>query len=688
MRLLPTFNNKARRDLVNHILLFLITVSVIVWFLPRNTSKHFNYEIGKPWIYGSFIANFDFPILKSDERIKAERDSVLKSFKPYYIQNDEVGKKQVGLLKEKLKSGDQQVPAAAQQQIVRALEAIYSEGILSAGDFKTLVKDTASVIRKVSGKNAFETSVNKLYSPKLAYEKLAAQLSATSAAPYIPSINLNEYLEANLKYDSEHSEKEKNDIIKGLSVGNGHIQAGQRIIDQGEIVDEHKFQVLTSFERELEKRTDTSKKITNTLIGQTIFVAIMVFLFSMFLFLFRHQYYKKQRNVLLLYSLLIIFPVIVSVIMKNTFFSVYIVPFAIAAIFVRVFMDSFTALVTYVLMILVCSIAVKYQFEFIVIQLTAGFITIYFLRELSSRSQVLALALVITLGYFAIYSSLHLVLGNGLQELDSRIYFHFLVNGMLLLLSYPLMFLFEKIFGFTSNVSLIELLNTNRGLLRSLSEVAPGTFQHSITVSNLAAAIANKIGANSTLVRTGALYHDIGKMKNPAFFTENQKNVNPHDHLTNTESARIIIGHVTEGVRLADKEGLPSVIREFILTHHGKGLTKYFYINQQNEHPDEEVDKRLFMYPGPNPKTKEQAILMMADTVEAASRSLKDVSEEGIAEHVNRLIDQQVAEGMFKNCPISFKDIDDAKKVLIKRLNSIYHTRIDYPTLQTAEDSQ
>ena len=511
-------------------------------------------------------------------------------------------------------------------------------------------------------------------------EELESKLSVPESCE-----NLNEFLEPNLKYDESRSETEKNDLVKGLSTAKGFIQAGQRIIDQGEIVDEYKSQVLASFERETQKRTDTKERITNTLMGQILFVGIMVLMFSTFLFLFRSQYYKKQRNVLLLYSQLIIFPVLVSLIIKNTFLSVYIIPFAIGVIFIRVFMDTFTAFVAHVVIVSICAMAVKYQFEFIVIQLIPGFIAIFFLRELSSRSQILVLALVITLGYCAIFSAINLIKGNAIDDLDSRLYIHLLINGILLLLSYPLMFIYEKIFGFTSNVSLIELSNTNKGLLRKLSEVAPGTFQHSIMVGNLAAAIANKIGANSTLVRTGALYHDIGKMKNPAFFTENQKNMNPHSRLTNLESARIIINHVAEGVRLADKQGLPNVIRDFILTHHGKGLTKYFYINYKNEHPDEDVDKRPFMYPGPNPKTKEQAILMMADTVEAASRSLKDISEESITEHVNRLIDQQVAEGMFKTCPISFRDIDDAKKVLIQRLNSIYHTRIKYPTLQKPE---
>jgi hypothetical protein len=265
-------------------------------------------------------------------------------------------------------------------------------------------------------------------------------------------------------------------------------------------------------------------------------------------------------------------------------------------------------------------------------------------------------------------------------------YVYFIINGILLLLSYPLMYLIERTFGFTSNVTLFELSNTNKGLLRDLSEVAPGTFQHSITVGNLAAEIANRIEANSLLVRTGALYHDIGKMANPVFFTENQATVNPHDNMPYKESARIVISHVTEGLKMAEKANLPAIIKNFILTHHGHGMTKYFYIKEQNEHPDEEIDKTPFTYPGPNPFTREQAILIMADAVEAASRSLPEYTEESITNLVERIIESQLADGYFRECPITFRDIALAKQILIERLKNIYHTRISYPELQKNEE--
>lgn len=419
------------------------------------------------------------------------------------------------------------------------------------------------------------------------------------------------------------------------------------------------------------------------LIGQSLYVFILLSLFTLYLTLFRNDYFEKPRAISLLYAMLIIFSIITSVMMKHNIFSVYIVPFAMAPIFVRVFMDSRTAFVSHVTMIFLCAVAVKYQYEFIIVQLVAGLIAIYSLRELSKRSQIFLTALLVTVGSAAAYLSLQLIQNDDFSKLDHSMYYHLAVNGIFLLFTYPLMLIIEKLFGFISTVTMFELSNTNNELLRTLSEVAPGTFQHSMTVGNLGVEIANKIHAKGHLVRTGALYHDIGKMVNPVFFTENQVGVNPHDNISDLESAKIIIGHVTEGLRLAEKYNLPKVIQEFITTHHGKGLVKYFYINYKNAHPDKEVDEAPFRYPGPNPWTREQAILMMCDTVEAASRSLSEYTEESISNLVNKLIDSQVSSGFFTDCPITFRDIKIAKQILIERLMSIYHTRIQYPELKT-----
>ena len=514
-----------------------------------------------------------------------------------------------------------------------------------------------------------------------AYEALLKDEKLSKDRNILQKLNLTNYLEPNLIYDKERTETEKSDLLSGIPLASGMVMSGQKIIDRGEIVDEYTYRVLSAFEREVQRRSASKTEIVTTMLGQIIFVLMFVTIFTLYIVLFSKDYFEKPRSIMMLYVMITLFPVIVSLMIEHNWFSVYIVPFAMAAIFSRMFMDSRTAFITQLTIVMICAAAVKYQYEFIIIQLVAGLVAIYSLRELSSRVQVIKTALMVTVASCAVYFSLQMMQETDILKFDSM-YTLFAVNGVLLLLSYPLMYLIEKVFGFTSNVTLFELSNTFKGLLRNLSEVAPGTFQHSITVGNLASEVANRIGADSLLVRVGALYHDIGKMANPVFFTENQAGVNPHDNMTCKESARIIIDHVTEGIKLAEKANLPTIIKDFILTHHGRGVTKYFYIKYQNEHPDEVVDKELFTYPGPNPFTREQALLMMADTCEAASRSLPEYTEESISSLVNKIIDSQVADGCFRDCPITFRDIAQAKQVLTERLMSIYHTRIQYPELK------
>ena len=680
-------DNHYWRNLLTRIALVVLTILLIVWFLPRNEGPSFRYDINKPWMYGSFIAKFDFPIYKTDETIKAQQDSLLKAFQPYYNYDLKVETEQLNKLRQDFKEGFPGLPKEYVSLVITRLHRLYQAGIMSAPEYGALAKDSSNMIRVVNGKEAQSLQIKFAYSTLTAYNMLFDDDRLAPLKAVLQKFNLNEYIEPNLLYDKERSETELNDLLSGISPASGMVLSGQKIIDRGEIVDEHTYRVLSSFERELQRRNAATTEITSTVIGQLLYVAIMVLLFSFYLWLFRRDYFNKPRSITMLYAMITIFPIIVSIMMSHNFFSVYILPFAMVPIFARVFMDSRTAFITHVTMILICAAAVKYQYEFIIVQIVAGLVAIYSLRELSQRAQVIKTALFVTLASCSIYFALQLMQSNDITKLDHSMYYHFVVNGVLLLLAYPLMYLIEKLFGFTSNVTLFELSNTNKGVLRDLSEVAPGTFQHSITVGNLAAEIANKIGANSLLVRTGALYHDIGKMANPVFFTENQAGVNPHEALTSLESARIIIGHVMEGVKIAEKNNLPTVIKNFILTHHGRGLAKYFYVKEQNEHPNEIIDKTPFMYPGPNPFTREQAILMMADTVEAASRSLPDYTEESISNLVNKLIDGQVTDGYYKECPITFLDIDQSKKVLIERLMSIYHTRIQYPELKKKNEA-
>ncbi|WP_293574885.1 HD family phosphohydrolase [Prevotella sp.] len=676
------------RNFLSRTLLVLITVLVIVWALPRNESKQFRYDIGKPWMYGSFIAKFDFPIYKTDEAIKEQEDSLLETYQPYYNYDPAVEKKQVSKFLADYQNGIPGLPHNYVRLIADRLHRLYQAGIMDTPEYNEAYRDSTSQVRLVSGNSAQSISLACVYSTLSAYEQLFIDEQIAMQRPILQRCNLNNYIEPNLIYDKGKSETERNDLLSSIPPASGMVMSGQKVIDRGDIVDEYTYRVLSSFEREIKRRSATQTQITNTIIGQVIFVTLMVFLFTMYLGLFRRDYFNKPRSIAMLYTLITLFPVVVSLMMRHNFLSVYMLPFAMVPIFVRVFMDSRTAFVCHVTMILICTTAVRYQYEFIIIQLVAGLIAIYSLRELTRRAQVFKTAILVGIGSTFVYLALQLMQDNDFSSMDHDMYYHFVVNAVLLLIAYPMMYIIEKMFGFVSSVTLFELSNTNRGLLRDLSEIAPGTFQHSITVGNLAAEIANKIGANALLVRTGALYHDIGKMKNPVFFTENQAGVNPHDTLTYQESARIIISHVTEGVKLAERENLPTIIRDFIVTHHGTGITKFFYIKYKNEHPEEEVDPAPFTYPGPNPFTREQAILMIADGVEAASRSLPEYTEESISTLVNRMIDQDVTDGYFKECPITFRDLAIAKLVLIERLKAIYHTRISYPEMKKQNEEE
>lgn len=676
------------RNFLSRTLLVLITVLLIVWALPRNESKQFRYDIGKPWMYGSFIAKFDFPIYKTDEAIKEQEDSLLETYQPYYNYDPAVEKKQVSKFLADYQNGIPGLPHNYVRLIADRLHRLYQAGIMDTPEYNEAYRDSTSQVRLVSGNSAQSISLGCVYSTLSAYEQLFIDEQIAMLRPILQRCNLNNYIEPNLIYDKGKSETERNDLLSSIPPASGMVMSGQKVIDRGDIVDEYTYRVLSSFEREIKRRSATQTQITNTIIGQVIFVTLMVFLFTMYLGLFRRDYFNKPRSIAMLYTLITLFPVVVSLMMRHNFLSVYMLPFAMVPIFVRVFMDSRTAFVCHVTMILICTTAVRYQYEFIIIQLVAGLIAIYSLRELTRRAQVFKTAILVGIGSTFVYLALQLMQDNDFSSMDHDMYYHFVVNAVLLLIAYPMMYIIEKMFGFVSSVTLFELSNTNRGLLRDLSEIAPGTFQHSITVGNLAAEIANKIGANALLVRTGALYHDIGKMKNPVFFTENQAGVNPHDTLTYQESARIIISHVTEGVKLAERENLPTIIRDFIVTHHGTGITKFFYIKYKNEHPEEEVDPAPFTYPGPNPFTREQAILMIADGVEAASRSLPEYTEESISTLVNRMIDQDVTDGYFKECPITFRDLAIAKLVLIERLKAIYHTRISYPEMKKQNEEE
>ena len=670
------------KDLLYKGLIFVVTVTIIVYFLPKEGKFNYQFDINTPWKYGLLQASFDIPIYKNEKQVQAEQDSIMASYQPYYDLDKQVVNNALSKLREDYgKTLKQQIGSAYLRYIERALTEIYTKGIMSGNDLKQLNEDSTKHILLVEQNIATSHPVSQFYSTKEAYEYL---LNADTAynKQVLQQCNLNNYILPNVVYDEEKSESALRDLLSNISWASGEVLNGQKIIDRGEIIDEHTYNILNSLKKEWEKRSDTIEEKRLTIIGQILFVSLFIICFMVYLESFRKDFYERKGNLSLLFILIIFFPVLSSIIVEQNLTSIYIIPYAMIPIIIRIFLDSRTAFMAHTIIILLCSITLRYPHEFVLLQILTGMVAIFSLRELSQRSQLFRTAFIIFVCYSLLYFAFELIHDDDLTKLNTRMYIYFAINGVLMLFAYPLLFALEKTFGFTSNVTLVELSNINHPLLREMSEIAPGTFQHSLQMSNLAAEAANRIGAKSQLVRTGALYHDIGKLMNPAFFTENQSGVNPHKNLSYEQSAQIIINHVTDGLKLADKHNLPKVIKDFINTHHGHGLTKYFYISYQNEHPNEEVDAEKFRYPGVNPFTKEQAILMMADSVEAASRSLAEYTEESIGGLVDKIIDSQVADGFFKECPITFKDIAQVKALFKEKLKTIYHTRITYPELK------
>ena len=684
MRSFKTSKRFSYKNLIYKSLIFIATVSVIVYFLPNEGKFNYQFDINKPWKYGLLQASFDFPIYKNDLQVQKEQDSILADYQPYFQIDKEAEKNVLSKLREDYnKTLRHSLPGTDYvRYIERTLKALYEDGIIAGNDLKRMEEDSIIAIRLVDKNVATSRFIDQLYTVKEAYEYLLNADTAHYKKKILQQCSLNDYITPNLVYDEEKSEAAQKDLLSNISWANGFVLNGQKIIDRGEIVDEQTYNILESLRKEWEKRSDSVQEKRLTLAGQILYVGIFLFCFMAYLELFRADYYERKGTLTLLFALIVFFPVLSSIMVEQNLSSIYVVPFAMIPIIVRVFLDSRTAFMAHVTIILLCSITLRFPHEFILLQVVAGMVAIYSLRELSQRSQLLRTALVVFISYALLYFAFELIHEDDLTKLNTRMYIYFMINGILLLFAYPLLFLLEKIFGFTSDVTLVELSNINNSLLREMSEVAPGTFQHSLQMANLAAAAANKIGGKSQLVRTGALYHDIGKMVNPAFFTENQSGVNPHKSLSFEQSAQVIISHITDGLKLAEKHNLPKVIKDFISTHHGRGLTKYFYISYKNEHPDEEVDQEKFRYPGPNPFTKEQAVLMMADSVEAASRSLPEYTEESISTLVDKIIDTQVSEGYFKECPITFKDIATVKALFKEKLKTMYHTRISYPELK------
>ena len=682
------YNHKHRLSLkayLYRILFSIAAIAILVAFMPHGNSSAYHYKLGEPWDEDAFIAQDSFPIFKSLEQIAFEQDSLKQYYEPYFQQDVDALEEQLTELRQDFSSLTMQgTPYYFQPHLRDKLHHIYSIGILSGEEMTRIEKEKPEKIRVYHDNESSQRDFSQLFTEKTAYEYLVKEEdSVRFNHSHLHGLDLMKYVQPNLTYDAEKSAQQRQEVDGGLVRTKGVVLQGQKVVDRGQIVDEEVVSILRSWEQHQREHTLTAKERLTRFGGRIFYIAILVVLMLMYFQQFRSDYLDSLRTVLLVMTFFLIFPIITYTIMSHMWASVYIVPYCVLPIVLRIFLDSRTAFVTHVITILASAIVLTQPFPFIVTQIVAGLVAIYSLRELSQRYELFRAAVLVTLATLLTYLCLEYVRGtaDGGHVLSRWPYIYLTVAGVLSMLVYLLLIPIERIFGFTSIVTLVELQNVNNPLLRRLSEEANGTFNHSLQVANLAAEVANRLGARAQLVRTGALYHDIGKLENAVFFTENQNGQNPHDGMPFERSAQIIIQHVENGLKLADKYKLPAVVKDFIATHHGRSLTKYFYIKAHQELPTNRVNgsEGAFRYPGPKPQTLEQAILMMSDAVEAASRSLTQYTEESISAMVEKIVSAQVADGSFDECAITFREIAEAKEVLCARLRTVYHTRIQYP---------
>lgn len=690
---IKTLPDKKWLIILTNAVITIITTIIIVWSFPNESGPNFPYyEINKPWTSKTLIAEFNFYSFRSKSEIESDKQNLLREYNPLYIMDFDVEEQAVADFKKAVAKDSTGMLGKYSDLIERRLHFLYGQGIIDEYDRTELANDSTWSIRVVRDKLATPTEIVNIPTESQAFRRIFADEELAEHEEQLEKLtDLNVFIRSNLRYDSLHNETEIKELEESVPTIIGEVLKNEKIIGTGEMVDKDTKHKIDSYVEELKKRNPDDDGLIYRTIGQALLVFIFILLFTCYLRIYRKQFYSHPLNIVMLYIMTLALPVTMSLALTYTTLSIYIWPFAIVPMITQVFFDSRTAFITLTTTVLISAIPNDFQYEFITIEMAAGMAAIYSLSDMAKRSQLFSAAFMATLCAMLTYFSLQLITNNTkeLTYSDQNMFAYLITSGIFLLLAYPMMYVIEKLFGFTTNITFFELSDTNQELLRMLSEKAPGTFAHSTTVGNLAAEVANRIGANPLLVRTGALYHDIGKMANAVFFVENQAGVNPHDKLSEKgrekESARIIINHVIEGLRLAEKYDLPDVITDFIRTHHGKGIAKFFYVQYKNKHPEEDVDIEQFTYPGPNPQTREQAIIMMTDTVEAATKSLPVYSDETISKKVDELIDNQVKAGYFEECPITFRDIAIAKIVLAEKLKSIYHTRITYPKLNNEE---
>lgn len=680
------YNDQQRltnRERITRIAFGIAVIILLALFCPKDTTITLDYTLNEPWEGNALIARDSFEIFKSEGVLQKERDSLRRYYEPYYELVASTGEEQVRLLRERLnnQASDIHLTKAQCSRIANRLEAYYIKGILPDSSYNNLQTKKTALMHIFSDNESQRVSPQELKSQQDVYKEMMEDDDEIRSA--LMQIKLDRYITANLNYDRSKSEAQQREIDQMLKRCSGRVLVGEKIVDRGQIVTPAIMEKLASYELHEATRQKTQAEKWSKMGGEVLYITLLVIFCALFMLQFRHDYLRSWRVLLLTSLLMTFFAITTFQTAKLDIVPICIIPYCILPISLRIFTDSRMAFFAHLSTILLCAIALDHPFEFLLLQTVMGLTAILSLRDLQQRSDLFRTALFVILAGEVMQLCIDLINMNffNTRGVNANDYGCLAAGGGLLLLSYLLLFPLERLFKFTSTVTLVELSNTNHPILRKLSEEAPGTFQHSIQVSNLAAAVAQHLDAKVQLVRTAALYHDIGKLKDPVFFTENQNGTNPHDKYSCEESAQIIIQHVKYGLELASKYNLPQCIKDFIATHHGRTKTKFFYITYMNQHPGEDINGEIFTYPGPNPTTLEQAILMMADSVEAASRSLPEYTEESISAFVDRIIDGQMKEGCFNLCPITFENISRAKAVFKDKLKSIYHTRISYPEM-------
>lgn len=687
---MPDRKLKRRLNTFFRIVIMLIICIITVYLFPKVGNFQYEYQKGMPWRYETLSAPFDFPIYKTEEELQQEREKITEEQSPIFSLNTQVISSQIQRFTSALQPFANESTQAALNKIIAAFKGIYDAGILQLPEqYKTDKIRSIKIVENNVGRNV---DFNQVYTLKKAYTTLS-EIVGKAGLPQtiqekILSLNLNNYIQPNLEFDATKTTLEHLNHLKNISLTQGMVQQGNIIISKRELVTPEKAKILDSLKNEYQHNLGSTETYMRTIVGQFILVLVALMVFTVFFYYSKKRIFYNNREFIFLYGLFLATIVLGSLGYYQNI-NMFAIPVLFFTIIVNILIGSRSALYLLLSSTLLISYYAPNSYMFAFMQITAGIVSIFSLTHLQRRSQLILSIILIFITYSLVYVAFILTQEGEIRTTHLFAFVWLFVNCLLLTLTYPVIYIFERIFGYTSEISLIELSNPNHPALRNLTKKAPGTFQHSLMVANLAEEAIYRIGGNPLLTRTGALYHDIGKTYDPIFFIENQTGgINPHDKCEFDVSAQTIINHVTKGVEMAKKYNLPETIINFIRTHHGKSKVKYFYNSFKNKYPDREIDESSFTYAGPDPVSRECSVVMMADAVEAASRTLANKTEENITKLVNDIIDGQLQDKRFINADITFKDIVTVKKVFIEMLTNIYHSRIAYPKLDKKDDNK